>query len=916
MRTTEVTQQDFSPSTIQSNAPGSVQFSLLMKMKIVGGCAALVVLWFARDAQAFSAQLQGQSFGSTNWQSVNLMGWKELDFAPCRTLFTGGPATNQTIVVTFDHTQTAGGNVTPGIENLYYFTNSSNVTITSGPTLSAPLGVDQWSYTFTVTLTSATNAGFVQFYARLAAGCHNFSGSSLHLGGTPALSTLQIAKPGPAPGSPDLGITKMGPATANPGEVITYVLSYTNQATAGGATGVQLSDTLPSALTFVSCSAGCSVVGPTIIWDLGSVARGVTGSVTYQAQVINSAINGSTFQNSAFIAEAENDVNPADNRASVVTTVTFGCIPPSIVTAPAGATNCAGAPVSLSVSANGTALAYQWRKNTAPIPGATNATYSVSSLAVTDGGTYDVVLTNLCGTATSAGTTVVVTSTTADALISQTNCPGDSVSFSTTAHGVGPFSYQWVKDGVLLSGQTNSSLALSGITNGSTGVYSVQVNGACNSITNFANLTVNTPTTADALLSQTNCPGDAVSFNTTAHGTGPFSYQWAKDGSPLSGQINSTLTLSGISGGSTGVYSVQVSGACNSVTNFATLTVNTPTTADALFSQTNCPGGTVSFSAAAHGTGPFSYQWVKDGSPLSSQTNSTLTLSGITSGSAGLYSVQIIGACNSVTNFATLTVNTPTTADALLSQTNCPGDTVSFSTTAHGTGPFSYQWIKDSLALSGKTDSSLTLIGITSGSAGLYSVQVSGACNSVTNFANLTVNTPTTADALLSQTNCPGDTVSFSTTAHGTGPFSYQWVRDGSPLSGKTDSSLTLISISSGSAGLYSVQVSGACNSVTNFANLTVNTPTTADALTSQTNCPGDTVLFSTTAHGTGPFSYQWVKDGSPLSGKTDSTLTLSSISSGSAGLYSVQVSGACNSVTNFANLTVNTPTTADALIS
>src|SRR2546422_9157906 len=66
--------------------------------------------------------------------------------------------------------------------------------------------------------------------------------------------------------------------------------------------------------------------------------------------------------------------------------------------------------------------------------------------------------------------------------------------------------------------------------------------------------------------------------------------------------------------------------------------------------------------------------------------------------------------------------------------------------------------------------------------------------SSVTNAATLVVNVPTTADALVSLTNCAGATVSFSTVAHGTpGPsgFSYQWSKNGSPLSGQTDSSLT-----------------------------------------------------------------------------------------------------------------------------
>src|SRR5205823_5033382 len=167
--------------------------------------------------------------------------------------------------------------------------------------------------------------------------------------------------------------------------------------------------------------------------------------------------------------------------------------------------------------------------------------------------------------------------------------------------------------------------------------------------------------------------------------------------------------------------------------------------------------------------------------------------------------------------------------------------------------------------------------------------------------ATLTVNTPTTADALVSHTECPGAAVTFSTTAHGTGPFSYQWAKDGTPLSGQTDNSLTLSSITAASAGSYSVEVTGLCNTTTKSATLTVNTPTTADALVSRTECPGTAVTFSTTAHGTGPFTYQWSKNGTPLSGQTDTSLSLSSITAASAGSYSVEVTGLCNSTTKSA---------------
>src|SRR5439155_59215 len=180
-------------------------------------------------------------------------------------------------------------------------------------------------------------------------------------------------------------------------------------------------------------------------------------------------------------------------------------------------------------------------------------------------------------------------------------------------------------------------------------------------------------------------------------------------------------------------------------------------------------------------------------------------------------------------------------------------------------------------------------------------MRVVGACNSVTNLASLTVNVPTTADAPVSQTNCPGDTVIFTTAAHGTGPFGLQWAKNGAPLSGQTGNSLTFSSITASSAGTYSVRVVGACNTFTNLASLTVNVPTTADALVSQTNCPGDTVTFSTVAHGTGPFTYLWRKEGKLLPGGTNNWVTMTNITVLAQGDYTVVIAGACTSVTNSA---------------
>src|SRR6266478_6757075 len=83
-----------------------------------------VVSLAANTAQAaFTAQLQGQSFGNTNWITGNLDGWAELDFIPMRVYMTGGSASNQTITVQFDHTNSSGGTRHLSMENLSNFTS-------------------------------------------------------------------------------------------------------------------------------------------------------------------------------------------------------------------------------------------------------------------------------------------------------------------------------------------------------------------------------------------------------------------------------------------------------------------------------------------------------------------------------------------------------------------------------------------------------------------------------------------------------------------------------------------------------------------------------------------------------------------------------------------------------------------------
>ena len=113
-------------------------------------------------------------------------------------------------------------------------------------------------------------------------------------------------------------------------------------------------------------------------------------------------------------------------------------VAPTITTQPASVTVCEGAAVTPHVSASGTApLTYQWRKGGSDIGGATAATYTIPAPAAGDAGSYDVVITNACGSVTSAAATLAVDAapTIATPPANLTVCESAAASFTVAASG-------------------------------------------------------------------------------------------------------------------------------------------------------------------------------------------------------------------------------------------------------------------------------------------------------------------------------------------------------------------------------------------------------------------------------------------------------------------------------------------------
>ncbi len=105
--------------------------------------------------------------------------------------------------------------------------------------------------------------------------------------------------------------------------------------------------------------------------------------------------------------------NPAGSIASsaaVVSVLDTSVPPPAIVTQPTDQTLNVGERLTLQVQATGSALAYEWRKNSTVLSGKTLNTLTIDPVATTDSGSYSVVVSNPGGTVTSRSATVTVNS--------------------------------------------------------------------------------------------------------------------------------------------------------------------------------------------------------------------------------------------------------------------------------------------------------------------------------------------------------------------------------------------------------------------------------------------------------------------------------------------------------------------------
>jgi hypothetical protein len=383
--------------------------------------------------------------------------------------FTTQP-TNQSVITGANASFTVAASGNPAPTFVWQLSTNGGATWNPVPNVSPYSGVT--SATLTITgAPLALNSNQYRAVATNTIASANSSAATLTVTGiAPAFSTQPANQSTSTNGNATFSVV----ASGTPTPTLQWQIS-----TNGGATFGNLTNTAPySGVT----TSTLTITGAPLTLN----------GAQYRAVATNSV--SATNSNSASLTVTTPPPPPPPSSPPPPPPVVTTVIAPTITAQPVSQTVVAPARVSFTVGATGTALSYQWRKNGTNVSGATGSTFTLSSANLADAGSYSVLVFNSANSVASSPATLTVETAPiiSSQPVGQTVVAGSNVSFSVEAQGIPAPTYEWRKNGVVLTGQTSATLSLTGVGLDAAGTYSVVLSNAHGSATSAgAELLVN-----------------------------------------------------------------------------------------------------------------------------------------------------------------------------------------------------------------------------------------------------------------------------------------------------------------------------------------------------------------------------------------------------------------------------------------
>jgi len=396
--------------------------------------------------------------------------------------------------------------------------------------------------------------------------------------------------------------------------------------------------------------------------------------------------------------------------------------------------------------------------------------------------------------------------------------------------------------------------------------------------------------------SRTVVVGQTASMTVVATGTAPLTYQWRKGAVNVGGN-SPTLSIANAQVADAGSYTCTVSNSVGAVTSQpAVLTVNlaaqvpviTTQPVDALVSV----GQAATFTVAAVGTGPLSYQW-KLGAAGVGGNSATLSIANAQAADAGSYSCVVSNSAGSTTSAAALLTVTGSGLDPLI-----VGTVIS-----DGNGSWGGAANTADQAFDGNTVT-------------FYDPAVASA------YTGIDVGAPATVTAIRFWARAGWSARMIGGVFEASNSPTSGWIVL-AMVATASDSSWTTLTVTGAAAYRY-LRYRAAAESWCNVAEIEFHgssggSSPVAPVITSQpvsmTVGAGQAATFTVAASGTGPLHYQWKLDGGNRGGDS-ATLVIANAQVSDAGSYTCIVSNVAGSETSeAASLAVAVSGALDPLI-
>ncbi len=346
---------------------------------------------------------------------------------------------------------------------------------------------------------------------------------------------------------------------------------------------------------------------------------------------------------------------------------------------------------------------------------------------------------------------------------------GGSLTLEVTASG-DDLTYQWMKDETDMGSETESVLYIHNFQIDDVGAYKVRVSNSSGSVTS-RKIYVNdqgAPTITSLSENVSASTGDDFELYVTATGDN-LQYRWEKDGVALEAQNESRLYVGNFVADKAGSYRVVVSNASGSVTSSRIVvndisSDNRPVITSVTEDQDVLLGTDVVFSVTASGD-DLNYQWYKNTSIMTGETDSSLSIRDVADSDEGYYRVIVTNTNGSVTSQRiyldiegedSSSRYAPTITSFSSDMTVDEDASPVLRVVATSTATPSYAWYHNGTKITDETTSTLRIFEFSEADEGTYWVAVSNAYGSVTSDKILVQLKTTYKTMTLGENSCNG----------------------------------------------------------------------------------------------------------------------------------------------------------------